>query len=455
MAKDIVFECVDCGTNFPRWQGQCTQCQAWNSLVESKVQKPAKKEKIGLTSTSKPLPLQEVEAYEHTYISTGLEELDVVLSGGLVHGSVTLLGGEPGIGKSTLGLQVAIVWATAGKKVLYISGEESLEQVHLRASRLGPVPATLLAYTETNMAKICDTMATEKPDLVILDSVQVVQHPELSGIEGSVAQVRHCANAFITQIKQKGLIGLMIGHITKDGHLAGPKVLEHMVDVILYFEGQKQEQHRILRCFKNRYGTTHEIGIFEMKETGLDSITQPADFFLDSTSNLRPGSAVSAVIEGSRAFLVEVQALVAPTSYGMAKRDVVGVNIHRANLLIAALEKNCGIPLSSKDIFLNIIGGLKIQEPSLDLAIVLAIFSSLSDKPLPEGLCAVGEIGLTGEIRTVSRIQSRLKELKKMGFNACFIPEKAKDIEVPEGLKVIPISHIAQTLTYLRQEVSA
>ena len=373
-----------------------------------------------------PVSIHSVILKPEEYQSTGISECDHVLGKGLVRGSVTLLGGEPGIGKSTLALQIAQNVANQGLKVLYISGEESVSQIYLRAHRLGHNSENLLVFSESNILDIVKAIEHEKPDLVILDSIQVVFHPEIPSIAGSVNQVRQSANELIGVIKERHLFGLLIGHITKDGSLAGPKVLEHLVDVVLFLEGDRTQQYRVLRSFKNRYASTHEIGIFDMKPQGMQPIVNPSELFIDENTLSHPGSVVSGVSEGSRVILVEIQALVVESGYGMAKRTFLGVDANRANVMIATVEKNLGLILSSKDIILNIVGGFKTSEPALDLGIILAMISSLKEHAMKKRVGVMGEIGLTGEVRAIPNADKRLLELDKMGFTGCILPYKNK-----------------------------
>lgn len=445
------FECQECGASTPSWIGKCPSCNAWNSFLEIKV--VTDKKKLSSSKTHSPRPLKDIEESDTQFCPSDIQELDRLLGNGFVPGSVTLLGGEPGIGKSTLSLQLAQKMAQAGLSVLYISGEESAEQIALRSKRLGANPPSLLVFTEVNMANIIDTCVQRSPDIIILDSIQVVFHPDITAAEGSISQVRHCANACIQWVKENQKIAIIIGHITKEGSIAGPKVLEHMVDVILYLEGERNHTYRLLRSYKNRYATTNELGVFEMKKEGLIDVTQPSELFTDDTTLTSPGSIVSAISEGSRVFLVEIQALAVNTGYGMAKRNVVGVNSHRATLMIATIEKILGLKLFSKDIFLNIIGGIKVDETALDLAIVAAILSSFYESPINERIGVIGEVGLTGEVRHVSNIKKRLIELEKMGFSGCILPEKSlKAVEEKGALTLYPVSHIRGLNHFIRTQ---
>jgi DNA repair protein RadA/Sms len=427
MQKTItLFECQTCGASYPKWQGCCDGCEQWNSIIEIKQEKSAKKQSV-ITKETQSKTLASIEKEENYFYRTTIQEFDQVLGEGICKGSVVLLSGEPGIGKSTISLQVCQKCSASGLKVLYVSSEESESQLKIRAQRFGNISQSLWVYSETNMQHIIQECDRIKPDLILLDSIQVVQHPELTALEGTVSQVRQCASALIAWVKNHNASAIMIGHITKDGQIAGPKVLEHLVDVILYLEGSKNFSNRVLRCTKNRYGSTENIGLFEMKFNGLVALTDPSKAFIKTFQNNVPGSVIVPYAEGNRVLLIEVQALVVETSYGMAKRNFVGVNQHRANLLIAVLDKLFKFKLASHDIFLSVVGGLKVNDPSVDLAIVIAVISSLKQKPVRSKCGVCGEIGLTGEVRPVSYSEKRVKELIKSGFERCIIPEKNKE----------------------------
>ena len=453
MAKSSVqYECQECGSVSPRWQGKCAQCQAWNSMIESVTK--TSKAATGPQRYPDPVPITTVVQTPVQVLPTGISELDQVLGKGLVPGSVILLGGEPGIGKSTVSLQMAASLAQSGQKVLYVSAEESDQQLALRSQRLAAQSEQLFVLAHQQMADIMAILDKMKPDVVILDSIQVVAHQELTAIEGTVSQVRYCANELIHWVKAHDAVGVMIGHITKEGSLAGPKVLEHMVDVILYLEGERNQQYRLLRCYKNRFSGTGQLGVFEMNKRGLIGVQNPSELFIDMSSLENPGSMISAIIDGNRVFLVEVQALVVASGYGMAKRNFVGVDSNRANLMIATIEKSLNIRLGDKDIFLNIIGGLKVNQPSIDCAIIMAILSSLRDQANREKVGLIGEVGLAGEVRPVPGIDKRLAELDKMGFSMCFIPSKnMTGLDLSEiKLSVIGVSHVEDLITRYFQE---
>ena len=441
------YQCQECESLFPVWQGKCTNCNAWNSLLEYQETKRHKGKKG--KKKSQLYVLNQVKTQPQNIISSQISELDQTVGHGFVKGSVTLLSGEPGIGKSTLSLQIAQNFAKQGFKTLYISAEESLNQLLLRSKRLGKNEDQLLVLSETNMATISEILRQAKPEIVILDSIQVVNHPEISGIDGSISQVRYCSSELINWIKESESIGIIIGHITKEGNLAGPKVLEHMVDMILYFEGERSHRHRILRCLKNRFATTEEIGIFEMTSSGLREVAQPAELFIDKKERPHSGSIIAPICEGNRVILVEIQALVVNSGYGMAKRNIVGVGSHRANLMIAAMEKIMGVKLSARDIFLTIIGGIKVTEPAIDLAVITAIMSSVQERPFRVDMGVIGEVALTGEVRAVPNIDRRINELQKLGFKGCFLPEKSRNIikETP-GFNYCYISNLSEMIDY-------
>lgn len=454
MQKASVYECQSCGTTFPKWKGQCESCKEWNSLIEIKQVKE-NKQKNNYTITNTSQALMDVPQEDVFYYKTGIPELDRVLGEGLVKGSIVLLGGEPGVGKSTLSLQVCQYCAKQSMNVLYISAEESESQIKARALRLeqGKIPQSLWVYSQTNMMAIINECERLNPDIVLLDSIQVVQHPEISSLEGTVSQVRHCATTLIHWVKAHNKCAIVIGHITKDGQIAGPKVLEHLVDAILYLEGDRHYHHRLLRCHKNRFGTTDHIGLFEMKETGLISVKNPAQAFIEANHESAPGSVIVPYMHGNRVILLEIQALVIESGYGMAKRNFVGINPNRANLLIAAIDKLCFLKLSAHDIFLTVIGGFSITDPSADLAIAVAILSSLKQRPIKSRIGICGEISLTGEIRPVSHIEKRLIALEKCGFKGGLIPQKNK-LSKKQGdeFQCYPVRYINDVLTHVFED---
>ena len=448
--KTTVFVCQSCGAESPRWMGRCSVCGEWNTLVEETAG-PANKQagrwgdQQNWVSSSKPVPLTQVEDSSHARISTGLEELDRVLGGGLVPGCLGLIGGDPGIGKSTHLLQVASSVARQAGKVLYVTGEESLGQLKMRAVRLGAMEERLIAVSEADSEVISRIIAEEKPLLVIVDSIQTMYVQEVASPPGSVAQVRETAGRFLQIAKGGGISVLLVGHVTKGGALAGPKVLEHAVDFVLYFEGDVQTSFRILRSVKNSFGSTNEVGIFEMTGQGLTPVANPSEFLLSQRPVDSPGSVVVPYMEGTRPLLVEVQALVTPTPYGgNPRRQTTGVDYQRFSMVLAVLEKRQGYPLQTQDVFLNAAGGLKLQEPALDLGMAVAVASSHSNAGV-DPLCAVlGEVGLAGEIRAVRGVEQRLRELHRLGFERCIIPKS--NVQGNEPLQVHGVRTIQEAL---------
>lgn len=406
----------------------------------------AQKKSSFVSALSHLHPLCETVVTPDLRFSTGMSELDRVLGGGLVQGGAVLLGGEPGIGKSTLSLQMACALAL-DKVVLYVTAEESEKQLFLRAQRLGEIPPTLYILSEPNIHLVIQAMVQLRPAAVVLDSIQVVMDPDIPSVSGSVNQVRHCAGVFIQALKSVSAAGVIVGHVTKDGQLAGPKVLEHLVDVILYLEGEQPQQYRILRCFKNRFYHTQDIGVFEMKERGLFGVKNPSAIFMDEASMGAPGAVIVATREGSRILLVEVQALVVDSGYGMAKRTFLGVDPNRANLMIAAMEKIAGVRLGSKDVILNIVGGFRASEPAVDLGVVYAILSSVYERALPKGFAVYGEVGLTGEVRGAPQAALRIQELEKMGFSGCVMPKKDCAGLMDTSLRVLPVQSLKDAIT--------
>ncbi len=451
MKTKTVYVCTDCGNETPKWNGKCPACGAWNTLeeitVQSKKSTPASKlssERDGAFST-----ITEITVSDEFRFDTGMEELNRVLGGGAVCGSLVLVGGEPGIGKSTILLQICEKLCCKSK-VLYISGEESRSQIKIRAERLGVNPDSLYVYAGTDMDDILAVAERIKPEIMIIDSIQTVYKSELSSTPGSVAQVRECTMSCMELAKGKNITIFVVGHVNKDGYIAGPKVLEHMVDCVLYFEGDKNMSYRILRAAKNRYGSTNEIGVFEMRDKGLIEVKNPSAALLDGRPVDVPGTCVACVMEGTRPILAEIQALVTATVYGTARRMSSGIDYNRTTLLLAVLEKRAGFKIGNYDAYVNVIGGLRIDETSSDLPTLLAVASASKDKPLPCDLVAFGEIGLTGEIRAVSAAQQRLNEVKRLGFKKCVMPKQnSKDIIVPEGLDVMFAKNIREAIAAL------
>lgn len=424
MAKNkVIWSCTECGQNQPRWTGSCSACQKWNTLVEE-VAIEEKRFESKKTQGAKPVRIREVDTNAFRRLSTQMGELDRLFGGGLVEGSLILVGGEPGVGKSTLMLQIANALATQGLVVLYVCGEESAEQTSLRAKRLSIDHQNLYLLNETNFTAIRTQIDQLKPDIAIVDSVQIVYKSELPSSPGSVVQVREVATEFMHIAKGHGITTFLIGHVTKSGELAGPRVLEHIVDTVLDFEGDRQHGFRLLRATKNRFGATDEIAIFQMKETGLSEVANPSQAFLEERMKEIAGSAIVPGLEGARSFLLEIQALVTPTAFPTPSRKSAGLDQNRLALLLAVLEKRVGYQLHHCDVFVALAGGLKIVEPAIDLGILLAIASSFTNRPIPSDTILVGEVGLGGEVRGVSRIETRLKEAVHMGFKRCILPKK-------------------------------
>lgn len=417
------FVCQSCGTEHLKWQGQCSGCQEWGTLVEEIIS-PAASRSIGpvsLTNRSGPKPISDIESVGENRTPTGNSEMDRVLGGGIVQGSVILLGGEPGIGKSTLLLQMAL--QLSPKKILYVSGEESEQQIKLRAERIPHSNENLLIAAETHLEKIFEYYQSVSPELLIIDSVQTVYTESLESAPGSVSQVREGAAKIIRLAKEFKIPVFLVGHITKDGTLAGPKVLEHMVDTVLTFEGDRHNSYRIVRTNKNRFGSTMEIGIYEMMSHGLREVTNPSEIFLSNGSESFSGVAIAATMEGMRPLLIETQALVSPMAYGTAQRSATGFDLRRLNMLLAVLEKRCGFKMGVKDVFINITGGLRVEDPAVDLSLICAVISSLHDLNIPQTDVFAGEVGLSGEIRAVNRVEPRIAEAEKLGFKRIFVAQ--------------------------------
>lgn len=423
-----VYTCQNCGTQFSKWMGKCSACNEWNTIVEEIVTKKQESAKLSLQiSGSKPLTLENIETVAHKRISVGINEFNRVIGGGIVPGSLILLGGDPGIGKSTLALQLAL--GLTERKILYTSGEESLQQIKLRAERLKSSNNNCLFLSETSLENLLAQTEQILPDLLIVDSIQTISTETLESSPGSVSQVRECTSAILKFAKKNGVAVILIGHITKEGSIAGPKVLEHMVDTVLQFEGDTNYMYRILRSNKNRFGSTNELGIFEMAGTGLREITNPSEQLISKVSDDVSGTAIAATIEGIRPFIIEIQALVSSAAYGTPQRSSTGFDLRRLNMLLAVLEKRAGFKLIQKDVFLNIAGGLRINDPATDLAVITSILSSNIDTAINHKYCFTGEVGLTGEIRAVNRIEQRIAEAEKLGFQKIFIPKFNKSFD--------------------------
>ena len=442
MAKNkTIFVCSECGNESSKWLGKCPACQAWNSFYEQKIVETKNKEFKDKTK-SIPQKLNSYEAKETLRINTGFNELNRVLGGGLVKGSLVLLGGEPGIGKSTLILQICDKIKGDGK-VLYVSGEESAEQIKLRADRLNINNEDILFLGETDIDLVNEAIININPKLVIIDSIQTMYSDEITAAAGSVSQVREITSQVMRVCKSKGITTIIIGHVTKDGNIAGPRVLEHMVDTVLYLEGERYFSYRILRGVKNRFGSTNEIGMFEMKEEGMCEITNPSDILISERDDNPAGSCIVSSMEGTRPILVELQALTSQTVFGYPKRTANGIDFNRLSLLIAVLEKKAGLNLGSQDVYLNVVGGLKINEPSIDLGIMMATASSFKNIPIPKDMIIIGEVGLTGEVRRINLIEKRIKEAEKLGFKSCIIPESnKKDLKDKYKLDIICVRNI-------------
>ncbi|MGO0042384.1 DNA repair protein RadA [Streptococcus suis] len=445
--KKTTFVCQNCEYHSPKYLGRCPNCGSWSSFVEEVEVAEVKNERVSLTGEkTRPMKLNEVSTIQVARTKTNMEEFNRVLGGGVVPGSLVLIGGDPGIGKSTLLLQVSTQLSTIGT-VLYVSGEESAQQIKLRAERLGDIDSEFYLYAETNMQSIRTEIEKIKPDFLIIDSIQTIMSPDISSVQGSVSQVREVTNELMQIAKTNNIATFIVGHMTKEGTLAGPRTLEHMVDTVLYFEGERQHTFRILRAVKNRFGSTNEIGIFEMQSQGLVEVLNPSEVFLEERLDGATGSAIVVTMEGTRPILAEVQALVTPTMFGNAKRTTTGLDFNRASLIMAVLEKRAGLLLQNQDAYLKSAGGVKLDEPAIDLAVAVALASSYKDKPTNPQECFIGEIGLTGEIRRVNRIEQRINEAAKLGFTKVYAPQNSlTGIKVPKEITVIGVTTIGEVL---------
>ncbi|MCL2296885.1 MAG: DNA repair protein RadA [Proteobacteria bacterium] len=450
MAKSkTLYQCTECGGQLPKWQGQCPHCRAWNTLVETVAVPPSRRFDNLSGSRSEVRALSSVETSDAPRIQTGMVEFDRVLGGGFVPGEVVLLGGDPGIGKSTLLLQ-AVAALGASRRALYVTGEESVEQVALRAHRLGLINAPVELLAEVQLEAVLAVLEKERPELVVIDSIQTMYTESLSSAPGSVAQVRECAARFTRFAKERGMVLVLIGHVTKEGAIAGPRVLEHIVDAVLYFEGDTHSSYRLIRAMKNRFGAANELGVFGMTEHGLKGVANPSALFLSRHAQPVPGTAVMATMEGSRPLLVEIQALVDPVMSGMmSRRLAVGVDPQRLALLLAVLHRHGGTQVGGFDVFINVVGGVRIDEPAADLAVLMAIYSSYKNKALDGKLIVFGEVGLAGEIRPVQRGQERIREAVKLGFKKILLPDPNKPKRLAEDIEIVGISRIDEALSIL------
>lgn len=449
-AKTTVFFCQSCGYESSKWMGQCPGCKEWNTFVEEAVDKKSVGKTRAAVSETKPVPLSAIEASTDERISTQMSELDRVMGGGIVSGSLVLVGGDPGIGKSTLLLQVCRNLAAQKIDVLYISGEESLQQIKIRAQRVGSFEDSLHLLCETNLDTIRSVIDREKPQIVVIDSIQTMYSEDVGSAPGSVSQVREATSVLMQIAKGMNITIFIVGHVTKEGVVAGPRVLEHMVDTVLYFEGDRYAAYRILRGVKNRFGSTNEIGVFEMCQEGLREVKNPSEYMLSGKLEGASGSVVACSMEGTRPILLEVQALVCHTNFGMPRRTAAGTDYNRVNLLMAVLEKRLGLKLSDCDAYVNIAGGIRMNEPAIDLGIVLAIVSSYKERPIDEKTICFGEVGLSGEVRAVSMAEQRVLEAKKLGFTTCILPQVSRESMRPvEGIRLVGVRTVKDAMDYL------
>lgn len=441
-----VYFCQECGYESSKWMGQCPGCRAWNTFVEEKVVTGARKQG-NRTVSAAPASILEVTSDVETRLDTNMKELDRVLGGGIVKGSLVLIGGDPGIGKSTILLQVCRNLTDAGHKVLYVSGEESLQQIKMRAERLGDFKKEMYLLCETDVDAIEDAMAKVQPEVMVIDSVQTMMLESVVSAAGSVSQVREVTNRLMQMAKLKNVAIFIVGHVTKEGTVAGPRTLEHMVDTVLYFEGERSSMYRILRSVKNRFGATNEIAVFEMKEHGLEEVKNPSEVMLTGRPLDAAGSVIVCSMEGTRPLLIEIQALVAQTNFQMPRRTTVGIDFNRVNLLMAVLEKRAGIHLGSCDAYVNLTGGIRLSEPAVDLGIILALVSSYRNRPVDEHTIAFGEVGLTGEVRSVSMAEQRVREAARLGFTTCILPSSnINNIKSIEGMRLIGVSNVKEAI---------
>ena len=449
-AKKSIYFCQNCGHEESKWLGQCPMCREWNTFVEEKVTVSKGTAAKNTVREAEVVTLSSVSTDQEDRMQTEIEELDRVLGSGVVPGSLVLVGGDPGIGKSTLLLQVCKRLSDQGRKVLYISGEESLKQIKLRANRMGTFSDHLLLLCETNLETIRQVIEREHPAVAVIDSIQTMYSEEVTAAPGSVSQVREATNTLMQIAKGLNITIFIVGHVTKEGTVAGPRVLEHMVDTVLYFEGDRHASYRILRGVKNRFGSTNEIGVFEMRETGLEEVPNPSEYMLNGRPEDASGSVVACSMEGTRPILMEIQALVCRSNFGMPRRTAAGTDYNRVNLLMAVLEKRVGLPLSNYDAYINIAGGIRMNEPAIDLGIVMAIVSSYKNQSISPGTIVFGEVGLSGEVRAVSMPEQRVAEARKLGFKTCIMPQVSKDmLKKIEGIEVIGVKSVNQAMNLI------
>ncbi len=451
MAKDkIIFYCQSCGAESTKWMGQCPSCKEWNTLVEELVSSKKSAHKVSRQEIkAKVTKLKDIETADKERMTTHIAELDRVLGGGVVPGSMILVGGDPGIGKSTLLLQVCRNLSESGKNILYVSGEESLQQIKIRAERIGDFGDTLSLLCETNLDVIGEIVRRDLPQIVVIDSIQTMYNENVASAPGSVSQVRESTGSLLQMAKGLGIAIFVIGHVTKEGVVAGPRVLEHMVDTVLYFEGDRHAAYRILRGVKNRFGSTNEIGVFEMRSFGLEEVKNPSEFMLGGKPEGASGSVVACSMEGSRPILLEVQALVCRTNFGMPRRTAAGTDYNRVNLLMAVLEKRMGFQLGNCDAYVNIAGGIRMNEPAIDLGIILALVSSYKNRPIDEHMICFGEVGLSGEVRAVNMAEQRVLEAKKLGFTVCILPEVSKSaLPDIDGIRLIGVKNVKDAVSF-------
>ncbi|MFP4668210.1 MAG: DNA repair protein RadA [Desulfosalsimonas sp.] len=452
MKKNVrkIYVCQACGHQSPRWMGRCPECGQWDSMAEESAQISGSGARAAPVHKAQAVAMDEVELDEEYRLYTGVDEFDRVLGGGIIAGSLVLIGGDPGIGKSTLLLQVLQQYAARGRKVLYVSGEESARQLKMRSRRLADSAPNMYAVSEIDIDAVIQMVRDKSPEALVIDSIQTMFSHEAGTAPGSVSQVRESTMKLMVMAKQTGIPVFLIGHVTKEGAIAGPRLMEHMVDTVLYFEGDQNHVFRILRAVKNRFGSTNEIGVFEMKETGLAQVPNPSEVFLAERESSAPGSVVTACMEGTRPILVEIQALISGSGYGNPRRTVLGLDYNRVSLLVAVMEKKLGLHVGGQDIFMNVAGGVRISEPAVDLGIIAAVASSFIDRSVPEGMLLLGEVGLTGEVRGISHLMQRIAEVEKMGFTKCVVPKNSlKQAGSHDNIELIGIRRLSEVMEIL------